>query len=66
MMKNGDEKGKLLWHNTVEMLQSIVMSDGLFSESVYPQTGEVYTRYWFAWPSATISWLYLLKEQNKR
>ena len=45
---------------TLNTLIKIMMHDGLFSESVKPDTGEVFTRYWFAWPGAAISWLYLM------
>jgi uncharacterized protein len=62
MIKNEQSKGKILWKNTLDMLESTVQKDGLFSESVYPDSGEVYTRYWFAWPGAAISWLYLLND----
>ncbi|MED7787460.1 glycoside hydrolase family 125 protein [Francisella sp. 19X1-34] len=54
-------KNEKLWCETVTTLDKILQKDGLFSESVYPDTGKVNTRYWFAWPGATISWLYLLK-----
>jgi uncharacterized protein len=59
-MKNNNPDGIELWSSTLKTLKSIVMNDGLFSESVYPDSGEVFTRYWFAWPGATVSWLYLL------
>ena len=65
MVKKRDKTGKKLWQNTLKTLQSIVMNDGLFSESVYPETGKVFTRYWFAWPGATISWLYLMSAVDK-
>ncbi len=50
-----------LWNRSLKRLADIVIQDGLFSESVDPLTGNVFTRYWFAWPGATISWLYLAK-----
>ena len=56
-----NKTGKNLWNNTLKRLIDIVIEDGLFPESVNPETGKVFTRYWFAWPGATISWLYLTK-----
>lgn len=60
MIKENIQGGRQLWNNVEKMLEDTVQKDGLFSESVVPESGEVFTRYWFAWPGATISWLYLV------
>jgi uncharacterized protein len=59
-IKDNNSDGIKLWKEVLNNLKHIAMKDGLFSESVYPDSGEVFTRYWFAWPGAIISWLYLL------
>lgn len=59
----GNNEGCILWDKTMKTLMRIMQKDGLFSESVFPDNGNVYTRYWFAWPGAVISWLCLLKYQ---
>ena len=64
MIKCNQQNGERLWEKTLDMLESTAQKDGLFSESVHPNTGQVYTRYWFAWPGATISWLYLSNKYN--
>ncbi len=65
MIKSNIAIGYKLLESIQSMLQSVVQKDGLFSESVHHDTGKVFTRYWFAWPGASISWFYMLNKFNK-
>lgn len=42
-----------------EKLMKLVQWDGLFSEAVHENTGEVASRHWFSWPGAFISTILL-------
>ncbi|MEQ6376307.1 glycoside hydrolase family 125 protein [Bacillaceae bacterium S4-13-56] len=45
-------------------LRETVQWDGMYSEAVYEETGEVASRHWFSWPGAFISYVFLFLEKN--
>ncbi|OCA87874.1 hypothetical protein A8F94_08530 [Bacillus sp. FJAT-27225] len=45
-------------------LKQVVQWDGLFSEAVYEESGEIASRHWFSWPGAFISSVILLKKSQ--
>lgn len=43
------------WQRVWQKLMQIVQWDGLFSEAINEETGQVESRHWFSWPGASLS-----------
>lgn len=43
------------WQRVWQKLKQVVQWDGLFSEAINEETGQVESRHWFAWPGAFLS-----------
>jgi len=43
------------WQSVWQKLMQVVQWDGLFSEAINEQTGQVESRHWFSWPGAFLS-----------
>ncbi|MCY9670826.1 glycoside hydrolase family 125 protein [Paenibacillus alginolyticus] len=48
----------------IQKLKQLCQWDGLYSEAVHEQSGEVASRHWFSWPGAFISQALLLNKQS--
>ncbi|MFS0864603.1 glycoside hydrolase family 125 protein [Fredinandcohnia sp. 179-A 10B2 NHS] len=57
-----DEQRK---ENVETKLRKTVQWDGMFSEAVFEETGEVASRHWFSWPGAFISYVFIMLENSK-
>ena len=52
------------WQRVWQKLQQVVQWDGLFSEAINEETGQVESRHWFSWPGAFLS-IILLDRKNR-
>jgi len=43
------------WQRVWQKLKQVVQWDGLFSEAIHEETGQVESRHWFSWPGAFLS-----------
>jgi meiotically up-regulated gene 157 (Mug157) protein len=48
------------WQRVLQKLKRVVQWDGLFSEAINEETGQVESRHWFSWPGAFLSTVLLL------
>jgi hypothetical protein len=53
------------WQRVWQKLQQVVQWDGLFSEAINENTGQIESRHWFSWPGAFLSTI-LLDLHNHR
>lgn len=47
------------WQRVWQKLKQVVQWDGLFSEAINEETGQVKSRHWFSWPGAFLSTILL-------
>ncbi len=52
------------WQRVWQKLKQVVQWDGLFSEAINEETGQVASRHWFSWPGAFLSTVLLGSENH--
>jgi uncharacterized protein YbcV (DUF1398 family) len=52
------------WQRVWQKLKQVVQWDGLFSEAINEETGQVESRHWFSWPGAFLSTILLGRERR--